>query len=175
MAVGSISGSTFNPQAMASDMATKIMKAADTDGSGTLSKSELQAFKDSQGGRGPNVDQLFATYNQSGNGELTTGELTNAIQSEAAKAGPHGAGGPPPGGGPPPSGTKQASGGSGSSTQSADPQDLNGDGTVSAAERLIYALIHPDLSKQASSTAKSHAGTQASTSSGAASGVDLYA
>ena len=40
-----------------------------------------------------------------------------------------------------------------SSSTSTDPKDLNGDGTVTEAERLIYALSHPDLTKKDSKDA----------------------
>lgn len=147
MSVGSIGGSTFNPQAMASKMAAAIMKEADKDGNGTLSKTELTAFKDSKGGRGPDVDQVFSTDNSS---ELTQSELQSFIETEGARM--QAKGGKPSG--PPPAQMNAASGDASSTDSSAsssksstDPMDKNQDGRVSEAEIQAYALAHPDLNK----------------------------
>jgi len=172
MAVSGIGSTSFDPQAMASQMAARVMKEADTDGNGTLSKSELQAFKDSKGGRGPDVDQVFATYAKSGSGELTQSELQSSIAAEGAKM--KGKGGPPPAGGGEPhagGGAKAASTSSSSSTTaSTDPRDLNKDGTVTEAEILAYTIAHPELQKQTSTGAS--AWKQAGASSSPS--VDLY-
>ena len=155
MSVGSISGSAFNPQEMASKMAAAIMKEADKDGSGTLSKTELTAFKDSKGGQGPNVDDVFSTYSRSGTGELTQSELQGSIEAEGAKmqAMGGGPGGPPPGGATQTTGASSGvaststSGASSSTKMSTDARDKNQDGTVTEAEILAYSLTHPDRKK----------------------------
>ena len=78
------------------------------------------------------------------------------------------AGGPPPGGPPPggaPPGGGRSAGGAGadaskksSQSQSAkDPADTNGDGTVSAAEKAIYALTHSASEASDSAAASSSA------------------
>lgn len=172
MAVGSIGSTPFDPQAMASQMAVRIMKEADTDGNGTLSKAELQAFKDSKGGRGPDVDQVFATYAKSSSGELTQSELQSSIEAEGAKMKAKG-GTPPAGGGAAPadgSAKADSTSSSSSSTTSTDRRDLNKDGTVTEAEILAYAISHPELQKQTS------AGVAAwnQVGSPSTSSVDLY-
>jgi hypothetical protein len=162
MSVGSISGNTFNPQAMASKMAANIIKEADKDGNGTLSKAELTAFKASKGGQGPNVDEVFSTYNKSGDGELTQSELQSSIETEGAKMQGQGGG---PVGGPPP--TQMATGTSPSASSSSgnkggtDPLDTNKDGRVSEAELQAYYQLHPDLNKLAAKKAAEAAATSA--------------
>jgi hypothetical protein len=169
MAVGGIGSTSFDPQAMASKMAARVMKEADTDGNGTLSKSELQAFKDSKGGRGPDVDQVFASYAKSGNGELTQDELASSMAAKGAKM--KGKGGPPPAGG----GAQAASSSSSSSTTSStDPRDLNKDGTVTEAEILAYAIAHPDLQKQTATGASAWKQADASAKASSSSSMDLY-
>jgi hypothetical protein len=73
-----------------------------------------------------------------------TGDLS-ALKPPPGGAGPmggmHGHGGPPPGGG---GGGGPSGGASEKSTSlSKDPADANGDGTVSALEKLAYDLKHP--------------------------------
>ena len=102
--------------------------------------------------------------------------LDSALQQSVPTGGPKGA--PPAGGGAPPSagGAKSASEGkSSSSSTSTDPKDLNGDGTVSEAERLIYAIAHPDLSKKDSDGAKAQEKAQDTSSTQADLKVDTYA
>jgi hypothetical protein len=102
-----------------------------------------------QGDQG-RMAQVKSQFDQLGQA-LDSGDLTaakkaySAIQQSAPKGAPPAGGGAPPASG----GSKGAAGGSstGSST-STDPKDLNGDGTVTEAERLIYGLSHPDLTKK---------------------------
>lgn len=156
MSVSSIGGSSFNLQEMASKMAGRIMKEADSDGSGTLNRAELKSFQASMGAQGPDVDDVFATYNTSGNGELTQSELQRSIETEGARMR---ASGGMRGGGTPPEGLSQAGKSSSSEKVSSDPKDLNQDGKVTEVEILIYSLRHPDQS-QVSETGM--AGTQGS-------------
>ncbi len=71
------------------------------------------------------------------------------VQSGKGHSGPPPAGPPPAGGphGPPPAGGPPGAKGGASSTSSSnndsEPADANGDGTVSAAEQLLYDLAHP--------------------------------
>jgi hypothetical protein len=53
--------------------------------------------------------------------------------------------------------------------------DLNGDGTVSEAERLIYSIVHPDLTKKDSDAAKAQEMIQETSSTQANGKVDTYA
>ena len=160
--IGGIGGSGFNPQAMASKMADRIMKDADSDGSGTLNKAELTAFKAKMGGQGPDVDEVFASYNTSGDGELTQGELKSAFEAEGAKMAAQGG---MPGGGSP---LASVSGSSSNQRVSSDPKDLNQDGQVTSFEILLYSLKHSDQSLT-SETARTIG------SSGAPGSVDLKA
>ena len=80
-----------------------------------------------------------------------SGDLS-ALQADAGASGGKPAGGRPAGGphGPPPGGGAPAGGGGGgggatkssSKSGASDPADTNGDGTVSAAEKAVYALTH---------------------------------
>lgn len=114
------------------------------------------------------IDQLGQALDS---GDLATAKTAfSSIQQSAPKGGPKGA--PPPGGGAPPS----ASGGkTSSSTTSTDPMDLNGDGAVSASEKLIYSITHPDLTKKNSDGAKAQEKAQDTSSTQAKTKVDTYA
>lgn len=115
----------------------------------------------------PSPDDMFAKADKDGDGSLSVTDLS-AMMAEhethaAARGGsPQGAGGPPPGGGRPPgggpppggahaggaaggAGGSGASGSSSSSSDDSDPADTNGDGNVSAAEKLIYEMSHPKV------------------------------
>jgi hypothetical protein len=120
------------------------------------------------------IDQLGQALDS---GDLAAAKKAySAIQQSAPKGGPKGA--PPAGGGAPPAGgeTKSASGGkSSSSSTSTDPMDLNGDGTVSEAERLVYSIMHPDLTKKDSDGAKAQEKAQDTSSTQANTKVDTYA
>jgi Ca2+-binding EF-hand superfamily protein len=80
----------------------ELFNRMDSDGSGSISKNELQAFDDDMAkktGKSQDIDTAFGTYDTDSDGALTTGELNSLLQSFA----PSGAGraemGPPP---PPP-------------------------------------------------------------------------
>ena len=152
MNVSSVGGSSQNAQAMAAKMTEKIMKEADTDGNGTISKDELTALKASKGGKGPDVAQVFSKFNTEGNGELTKEEVQKSIEEIGKQMQAKGGGAPHGGGGPPPSGGGGAAGGSGSAKTSTDPKDTNGDGTVSQAEETAYDIKHPEATKTGASS-----------------------
>ena len=156
--------------------------------SGNLSaaKSDYAAIKKnapqgaSQSDNGP-MAQMQSKMDQLGQA-LDSGDLAaaktaySAIQQSAPQGMPKGA--PPMGGGAPPSAgaTSSASGGkSSSSSTSTDPMDLNGDGTVSASEKLIYSITHPDLTKKDSEGSKAQEKDQDTSSTQAKSKVDTYA
>ena len=134
----------------------------------------------SQGDQGP-MAKMKSQFDQLGQA-LDSGDLAaakkaySAIQQSAPKGGPKGA--PSAAGAAPPSagGTGSASEGkSSSSSTSTDPKDLNGDGTISEAERLIYAIAHPDLSKKDSDGAKAQEKAQDTSSTQATRKIDTYA
>ena len=119
------------------------------------------------------IDQLGQALDS---GDLAAAKTAySAIQQSAPKGEPKGA--PPAGGASPSAGaTTSASGGkSSSSSTSTDPMDLNGDGTVSAAEKLIYSITHPDLTKKDSDGAKAQEKAQDTSSTQADLKVDTYA
>lgn len=86
---------------------------------------------------------------------------TASQQRPAAKSGgTQRAGGPPPGGGHGGGGKASGAGEASSSNKTYDKLDLNQDGTVSEAERLQYALAHPDDTQKAQTAQrKAAAGT----------------
>ena len=115
----------------------------DTDGSGTVSKDELQSLMDKMSAdKGTSKtdsttsSDLFAKLDSNGDGSLSKTEFEAARpqggNSTQGAQGPQGAGGPPPGG-PPPAG---GAGGASSASTTYDPLDTNEDGVVSLAERL---------------------------------------
>jgi hypothetical protein len=72
-----------------------------------------------------------------------TGDLSALKPPSGGPGGMRGPGGPPPGGGGGPSGGASEK----STSLSKDPADANGDGTVSALEKLAYDLKHPAETK----------------------------
>lgn len=115
----------------------------DTDGSGTVSKDELQSLMDKMSAdKGTSKtdsttsSDLFAKLDSNGDGSLSQTEFEagrpQGGNSTQGTQGPHGAGGPPPGGPPPAGGADGAS----SASTTYDPLDTNEDGVVSLAERL---------------------------------------
>ena len=124
-------------------------------------KGDTAAAKGANAPAPPSAEGMFAKADKGGDGSLSVTDLS-AMMAEhethaAARGGPpSGAGGrppggPPPGGAPPggapPGGAAGSSSSANSSSESedVDPADTNGDGNVSAAEKLIYELSHPNV------------------------------
>lgn len=141
-------------------MKEKMFSKVDSDGSGTVDTGELQTMLDhvrgSSGTSLGSADELLGKMDSDGDGGLSMDELDAGMRSlmpapsstlDFAQQRAGGMRSPPPG--PPPGGsagpgaaggaTSEASGASSSST-STDPMDTNGDGTVSAAERMAAEL-----------------------------------
>jgi hypothetical protein len=167
MAIGAIGSSgqasigQANANAMRQKMAEKLLSAMDTDKSGSVSKEEFVAFGEKLKAQGPaaggsaapvmpSSDELFGSADANGDQSLSVDELSS-MMAQAETQGRAGGvrGGPPPGGpppgGPPPGGASGSSkeSSSSSSSKTTDPADANKDGTVSAAEKLIYSMTHP--------------------------------
>ena len=53
-------------------------------------------IKASKGGNGPDINEVFSTYNKASDGELTQSELQSSIEGEGAKMQAKGGGGAPP-------------------------------------------------------------------------------
>jgi hypothetical protein len=150
---------------MAQKIAERMLKDIDSDGDGAISKSDLakasQAASSSTSTDSASsvsetsLDDLFSAMDADGDGSVTQSELSSFLEQAGPPAGqPDGArpaGGPPPSGGPPPGGGPTGSDDSSetsstsststttSSSSTSDPADANGDGTVSAEERMAYA------------------------------------
>lgn len=165
--------SSYSVSTSAPDRAQKLLEQMDSDADGKVSKQELTSFDDSMKTKGartppagsaggvkganavspPTVDEMFARADTDGDGSLSIENLS-AMMSEhethAAARGGH-ASGPPPGGpppgGPPPGGAGGGAASADSSSADSDPADSNNDGTVSAAEKLVYEFSHPDASE----------------------------
>lgn len=118
----------------------------DSDGDGSVSKTELQALLEAMSGgtasqMGVSSDEVFSQLDADGDGSLSEAEFDSGRPSGAGgeAGGMQAMGGmpPPPGGPGGPGGAGGAAGASGSSqATSYDPLDTNEDGVVSAAERL---------------------------------------
>jgi hypothetical protein len=131
----------------ASAMKQKMFAKVDSDGSGTVDKSELQTMLDKLSERSGqtlgSADDLLGKMDSNGDGSLDSEELDAGMKSLmpppsstmdfASKRA--GGGGPPP---PPPG--EDASSSSSSSSTTIDPLDTNQDGTVSAQERAAGEL-----------------------------------
>jgi hypothetical protein len=126
----------------------------DSDGSGDVSKSELQSlFADAAQRSGTtsstSSDDVFAKLDTNSDGSLTQSEMEAGMKgvkpeapsteafakSRKGAGGPQGAGGPPP----PPDGDDASASSTSSATQY-DPLDVNKDGVVSEQERAAGEL-----------------------------------
>lgn len=162
--------SRSSTQASDSSSAEKFA-ALDADGSGTLSKAEMLDIMTEHAARGPgpgqtsaaSTDDMFSHLDSDGDGSLSQAEFdagappANGAGNSANSAGVQGAGGPPPGG---PRGAGGAGGTESASSTTYDSLDINQDGTVSEAERLIGELAQ--ALSQDSSTGSSSASTDTS-------------
>lgn len=85
----------------ASDVASDLIDALDTDGDGEVSAEEISAAFSSAGLDDSNVASALSEIDTDANGALSADELTTAISSDMEARGPKGPppGGPPPGGG----------------------------------------------------------------------------
>jgi Ca2+-binding EF-hand superfamily protein len=90
----------------ASDIASDLIDALDTNGDGEVSAEEIAAAFSSAGLDDSGVSDALGAIDTDANGALSADELTTAIASDMEARGPKGPppGGPPPGGPPPGSG-----------------------------------------------------------------------
>lgn len=90
-------------ESAASDAASELLSALDTDGDGEVSAEELAAAF-SEAGIDTDASEALAKLDGDSSGSLNADELKTAISSDMAAHKPHGGpppGGPPPGGPPP--------------------------------------------------------------------------
>jgi hypothetical protein len=127
---------------MRTQMKERVFSKADSDGSGTVDKSELQNLFDNiaekTGGTAKSAEEAFGAIDTNADGSISKEELASGMESlmpppsstvEFASKGR--AGGPPAAGG----ASKEES-----SSTSTDPLDTNEDGVVSALERAAGDL-----------------------------------
>jgi len=96
----------------ASDIASDLIDALDTDGDGEVSGEEISAAFASAGLDDSNVASALGEIDTDASGALSADELTTAISSDMEAQGPKG----PPPGGPPPGGPPPGGGGGGMSS-----------------------------------------------------------
>lgn len=139
----------------AQDGSDDLFSKVDTDGDGSVSKSEMSDFVSKMGKNADtsSSDDKFAKLDTDGNGSLSQAEFEAGRPQPPGQggAGPaHGAGGPQGAApmGPPPGAEKSGSSTGASNSTSYDPLDTNKDGVVSEMERLAGAL--KDLAQDAS-------------------------
>jgi Ca2+-binding EF-hand superfamily protein len=138
-ATGSVGG--FDFPKMASKMASQMMKEADSNGDGSLDKKEFVSGLTAKGISAEEAGKEFDRLDNKHAGKISKSDVESAIKSGGPKGGrPAGA---PPAGGPPPGGAGGTSVAAGESSKTYEKGDTNKDGTVSAAEQLIYELAHP--------------------------------
>lgn len=110
----------------------------DADGDEGVSSEELSALLEEIGGAaGSSGASVLASLDTDGDGTLSKGEFAAGIAGSEGMAPPGGMEGAPPPGEPPPGGG--AGSASGSRSDSDDALDTNGDGIVSALERIAGA------------------------------------
>jgi len=118
----------------------EMFKKLDSNSDGGIDKNEFLAnAKQKDGVQDLNAEKMFAKIDSNSDGKIDNAENTSAMQQIAAKGTrPSKPQGPPPCGGSK-SSTSSSSKTSGSS-KSYDEKDLNQDGSVSASEKMQYAL-----------------------------------
>ena len=119
----------------ASDVASNLIDALDTDGDGEVSAEEIAAAFSSAGLDGSGVADALGQIDTDANGALSADELTTAISSDMEA---HGAKGPPPGG-PPPGGPPPGGGGMSADEMASsilDAVDTDDDDSLSMDEIL---------------------------------------
>lgn len=149
----------------ASDPISQAFASMDTDGSGTLSQSELETAIENAGGTAGEADTVFTAL-----GGTASSDVSESSFAQAAQQGAPPPGGPQQAGGAHHHHHHRHGGGSQDATQSAasifSSLDTNGDGSVSADE----------LSAALSGTAGATSGATTGTSSGStSSSSDIFA
>ena len=149
--VGGVTGSAggFDISQMASKMASRMMKDFDSNGDGSLDKKEFVSGLTAKGLSAEDAGKQFDRVDSKHAGKVGQSDIESAIKSGGPKGGRPG--GVPPAGGPPPGGAGPTGGAASGTSKTYEKSDTNKDGTVSAAEQLIYDLAHP---AQAQSNAK---------------------
>ena len=136
--IGSAGG--FDLAKMASNIASNMMKKLDTNGDGSIDKTEFVTGLTAKGVSATDAGKQFDSLDTKKTGKISQTDIESAIKA--------GKGGPPPGGAPAgghgAGGAGQSSGAaSTSSAKTYDKKDTNKDGTVSSVEELAYDLAHP--------------------------------
>lgn len=119
----------------ASDIASDLIDALDTDGDGEVSAEEISAAFASAGLDDSNVASALGEIDTDASGALSADELTTAISSDMEAQGPKG----PPPGGPPPGGPPSGGGGMSSEETAStilDAFDTDDDSELSMDEIL---------------------------------------
>ena len=151
--VGSIGSGAYNAafaRESRTQAADQIMKRADANRDGKITEAELGNAIEAAGGKqSSSVKEIFNLLDQGGKGYLTKQDLEDGLSKAAQSQPTQGKAAGASGGGP-------ARGGGGaagaSSTATADPEDLNQDGTVTQQEKIQYLLTHYAKAASASTT-----------------------
>jgi len=130
-ASGSATSSTSTSSSTSADPLAKLVSAIDTDGDGSITKSEMESYITGKGGTGKGgtagqADSLFSALDQNGSESLTQTQLASDLQNASQSQAPGGTHGHHHHGGPP-SADDVAS-------KLVQAMDTSGDGTVSKSE-----------------------------------------
>jgi len=141
--VGSAGG--FDVSKMASQMSKQMMKTSDANEDGSLDKAEFTKALTAMGVSSEDAAKKFDSIDKNNTGKISQSDIEADIK-ETAKNGP-------PSGKPPAGGVGKPGGVQGADTKSYDVKDTNKDGTVSAAEELIYDMKHATADKKSDASA----------------------
>lgn len=78
---------TIATASAASDPLSQLISAMDSDGNGSISQTEMEAYVEKQGGTAGQADALFSGLNQGGTGDLTKTQLASDLQNAVQGAG----------------------------------------------------------------------------------------
>jgi Ca2+-binding EF-hand superfamily protein len=124
----STASTSQNASNTSQDPLSELVSSIDTNGDGTISQSEMEAYIESKGGTQAQADTLYSSLGKNSEGNLTQAQLSTDLQQAGASSAsrPHG------------HHHHHHSGGSSSAndvaSQLMQAMDTNGDGTVSQSE-----------------------------------------
>lgn len=146
--VSAISGGTgtFSTDMVLLQKADQILKAADSNNDAQLTTDEFTEAAVASGASASAAAELFNQLDQGGKGYLTKQDLATGLAQAGSTDGLAATQQPVQA-----AGAAGAGGGGGGTAVSYDPADLNFDGTVTAAERVQYALKQYEKQKEAAS------------------------
>jgi hypothetical protein len=149
----------------ASKMASKIVKDLDKNGDGNIDKAEFTKGMTAKGMSENEAAKKFDSIDTKNTGKISQSDIETDIKSNVKQGGSSHGGHPP--------GVGKSGGATEGNTTSYDVKDTNKDGTVSAAEELVYEIKHATQSTLKTTEANSSNSSNNSTKQKIGSVIDV--